>query len=398
MPPILELEVATGRLLITDIDGRITEHHDGPVMPKETEISRVCVDFGARALTLTMPDEVTATIAFQLDADDRRGYLASRLIVYLDQNHWSTIANTIAGARPVSSKDAAAVRLLGALADQGRIVLPLSAGHTVETSALYGRRRTQVASAMLEMSQGWVMRHPCWIRKDELASARDRDPRPAADVFTQEVDQLFTRTLRDPGVSDLPEPIASLSRLLVNTSSVASMLLEPEQLPDTGGRAAATAWAADRQQAAANVRADQVPAQRARQVANAQVLADAAGEILQVWGAPSDELTAWYGRSYDDITRLPSLSRQRAIFYGRIRSGIGWEPNDFNDILYLSSAGGYADVVVGERRTSGELRNGRDIAAGARVASNLPEAVATIVELLAERAGQPTAGADRCAR
>jgi hypothetical protein len=53
MPPILELEVATGRLMITDIDGRVTEHHDGPVMPEETEISRVRVDFGARALTLT---------------------------------------------------------------------------------------------------------------------------------------------------------------------------------------------------------------------------------------------------------------------------------------------------------------------------------------------------------
>jgi hypothetical protein len=73
---------------------------------------------------------VTATIAFQLDADDRRGFLASRLIVYLDQNHWSTIANTITGARPVSSKDVAAVRLLGVLAEEGRIVLPLSAGHT----------------------------------------------------------------------------------------------------------------------------------------------------------------------------------------------------------------------------------------------------------------------------
>jgi hypothetical protein len=264
-------------------------------------------------------------------------------------------------------------------------VLPLSAAHAVETGALYSERRTQLACAMLQMSQGWLMRHPCWIRHDELTSARCGAPGPAADVFTQEVDQLFTQTLRVPDFSAMPDPVASLSPLLVNTTALASMLLDPEQVQDQGGRDAAAAWAADRQQAAANVGAARVSADRAREIASAQVLADAAGEILAVWGGLSDDLTAWFSRAHDDITAMPSLSRLRAIFYGRIRGGGSWEGNDLNDMLFLSTAGGYGDVVVGERRTIGELRNARVTTAGACVASTLPEAIRAIVELLRRR-------------
>ncbi|MGB0096943.1 MAG: hypothetical protein WBP81_30925 [Solirubrobacteraceae bacterium] len=381
MLPIADLEVATGRLRLTDSDGRVVEEELRP-FAAEVTISRIRIDFDAQLLSLALPDETSITVALHLGAARQEAYLSDRTIVYLDQNHWSKLAAARCGGQGVSTEDAAAAEVLAGLADQRHIVLPLSAGHAVETGALYGLRRTQIASAMLGLSQGWLMRHPSWIRSEEFATAREGLAGATQRVFVQDADQLFTRPLRNPSVAGLPAPMAALGKPIINVLSIATTLTHPEKMSDVDGRAAAAAWAQSRQDAADCVRADHISAERARQVANAQTLWDSNAELLMAWpDSDPDARGEWLKRTYDDVGQMPCLSRVRAIFYARLRNGSRWYANDFTDIMYLSCAAGYADLVVGERRTIGELRTARNITHGARLASHLPDAIAALEEM-----------------
>jgi hypothetical protein len=56
-------------------------------------------------------------------------------------------------------------------------------------------------------------------------------------------------------------------------------------------------------------------------------------------------------------------------------AGQRWEANDLVDIMFLCCAAGYADVVVGERRTIGYLRQARHPPPHARTATILREAL-----------------------
>lgn len=381
MLPIAELEVATGRLRFTNSDGGVVEEELQP-FPAEATISRIRVDFDAQLLSLVLSDGATTTVALQLGAPRQEDYLTERPIVYLDQNHWSKLAAARCGGRGVSAEDAAAAEVLAGLGTARRIILPLSAGHAVETGALYGLRRTQLAGAMLSLSQGWLMRHPSWIRCEEFATAREGRAGAGRGAFVQDADQLFARPLRNPNVTGMPAPMAALAKPIINVLAIASTLTHREKMRDAEGRAAAAAWARSRQDAADRVRADHVSAERARQVANAQTLWDSSGELSMSWpDSDADARGEWLKDTYGDVSLMPCLSRVRAIFYGRLRNGSRWSPNDFTDILYLTCAAGYADLVVGERRTVGELRTARDVTEGARLASRLPGAVSALEEM-----------------
>lgn len=74
-----------------------------------------------------------------------------RPAVYLDQNHWSTLAWARVDSRRVADKDelAAALRIIELASDAG-IVLPLSSAHLTETGPLYGDRRYNLGLAMAQ--------------------------------------------------------------------------------------------------------------------------------------------------------------------------------------------------------------------------------------------------------
>jgi hypothetical protein len=85
-------------------------------------------------------------------------------VVYLDQNHWIDLARASTGSpRLPASKRQACERMIDLARDQ-RILLPLSAGHVVETAKKGGRQRVDVASTMVTLSRGWQMRSPLHIR------------------------------------------------------------------------------------------------------------------------------------------------------------------------------------------------------------------------------------------
>jgi len=91
-------------------------------------LQRVELDVDAARLRITMPGE-RAMVELRRPGEDLDTLRAGRPTVYLDQNHWSTLAAARHGHRPVREGEAEAALHLADLVDAGRILLPVSAGH-----------------------------------------------------------------------------------------------------------------------------------------------------------------------------------------------------------------------------------------------------------------------------
>jgi hypothetical protein len=380
--PIAELDFDAGVMRIERPDGVVfTEplrEYD-----RELNIRRLRIDYSARTLTLQLPDGSTPRIEMHLGDQAQEDFLQERTVVYLDQNHWSTIAAWRCDGRPITAAQAQAAEEICRLADAGEIVLPLSAGHMLETGALYGSRRQDVACAVLELSRGWLMRNPLWVRRDELATACAGRAARASNVFTLAADELFVRRLRVPNTRRMPPIAAELTKHLINVSALYDTLVDSAQIPDEGGRAAAESWGHSHAEVAHRLRAENASAALVRKVAHGRLLVDLVDEVRELW-PDLERFDEWLRRSRTDVGSMPYLARMRAVLYARLRKGSPWTANDFTDVHYLSCAAGYADLVVGERRTIADLRRAREVTAGARLATHLSEAVAILREIRAD--------------
>lgn len=87
--------------------------------------------------------------------------LNRRSSVYLDQNRCRTVADALhEPARVTDVNERRAAQDLIRSANDGRIVVPLSTGHLLETAGLYGDRRYEIGVAMAHLSGGWQLRNP----------------------------------------------------------------------------------------------------------------------------------------------------------------------------------------------------------------------------------------------
>lgn len=81
--------------------------------------------------------------------------LGGRPSIYLDQNRWRTVSDVLHDpSRVKSAAERRAAQDLIDLASDGRIVLPLSMGHMLETEGLYGERRYEVGLTMAKLAGG----------------------------------------------------------------------------------------------------------------------------------------------------------------------------------------------------------------------------------------------------
>jgi len=232
------------------------------------------------------------------------------------------------------------------------------------------------------------MRSPWNVHRDELAAALARAAPAAHDVFTLTCDELFGRRLRTPNVTGMPPFAAALSSAMITATSLSDVLLDPDRVPDEGGRVAAESWGQSHADVARRMRADGASRTMFERVAHARLLVDLANEVPEISGPDPSEISAhmarfldWMDRSAADVTRMPCLGRLRALLFTRMRNGADWVANDFTDMHYLSCAAGYADVVVGERRTIGDLRTARGLEPRARLVSTLHHAVLALTDL-----------------
>jgi hypothetical protein len=296
----LEWDVARGRGAIKLTDGRTASMPVTiPVTSDSAGIASMVYSFEDRALTITTPDSESATMQIESSADTTQD--AGHLIVYLDQGHWSALARRIHDPGSFSDPDdaAAADKVIGWARDR-RIVLPLSSGHVIETTPLYGAKRKRLALTMLQMSHGWHMRNPVHIRRDEIASVLGSAGASAAghhrpEVFTLDVDsQYATFPATRPAPATLPEYMNWLCTRLAAVAAEFDLLTDAQRIASTK----TTAWCEELAALGRDAVFQALPVARRRAAARARALADAAAdplvsELLQRSGlSPADTAPA----------------------------------------------------------------------------------------------------------
>jgi hypothetical protein len=163
----------------------------------------------------------------------------SRPAVYLDQNHWSTVAKSLVRPQALSPPDLAAAQRVVALVMDGGIRLPISSATLQETAALFGERRYEVGVTIASLSGGWQLRDPIEVRKQEFAAwfgeRLDCERRsPLADVVTLEPRSVFGDRV-GPAIERQGD--GSSAELFLDAltwpSVLVSLLIHPEPTPSS---------------------------------------------------------------------------------------------------------------------------------------------------------------------
>lgn len=366
-----------------------------------SNLERVELDVDAALLWVTMPGE-RALIELRHPGQELEALRAARPIVYLDQNHWSSVAAARHGHRPVRDGERAAALRLAELAEAGQVLLPVSAAHLVETTPLHGAPRVALAGTVLALSRGWQMRNPLHVRVEEMLRAVQGAEPAASDVFAPSADRFFAAR---PGASaptgepfipggsgasagqGLATTLEQLARVVPAALGLYDAIIDEQAIPDEGGaaRAAAEGWARGFAELAHMLRQADEPASMVRRVAGARMLTDIVDDIVRVAQAAGTAPEAVIERltaDDDPVARMPFLSQMRQMLFARLRNvSQPWEANDLVDIIFLCCAAGYADVVVGERRAVGYLRQARQPMPHARLATSLQDAITTLKAL-----------------
>lgn len=299
-------------------------------------------------------------------------------IVYLDQNHWITLAQARRAPEKIpNEEEREAADQLWQLATTGLVRLPLSFAHLDETAhAGNGRRRRDLAETMLEAYDGWHMMHPQVIMRHEFQAAFGGPALTPEDVFTTAADSPFstyTPDLRE-GASDSER--GSLAELTWR-AAWSSTLLE-DTLSEEEAKAAARS--VDRWTEAltnlAKLAADS-PVGEDRGRAALHMVAGFQEDIALAAMRAGLSTAELHDQLTEDptglIARLPCCGRALEIVHARLRNSTDkWTRSDLNDLYFLAPAAAYAHYVAAEKKTGNYLMSstGRTIP-GASVHLNL---------------------------
>ncbi|MER5646132.1 hypothetical protein [Streptosporangium sp. NPDC002524] len=304
-------------------------------------------------------------------------------IIYLDQNHWITLARARHARHKVQHPDElTAADALWKMAAKQEIRLPLSVAHLVETArAGGGQRRAELADTMLEAYHGWHMSHPVDVRAAEIAAVLSGE---AADVevFSRQPGTPFLSSQFEPFHSADPELTEDAQRLvdaLVWRDTWNFALRHETQSSEQNKQADVVieGWARSHQEFQTYLA--EHPAERdPRQVAAAWTLGDLRVEISMIAHdlglSPEDFAATMSANSVLSVfSVMPFIARVTEITHLRFRdSNDSWKRNDLNDLMYAICAAGYADFVVADNKFA-HLANqaSKHSPPGATVTSNL---------------------------
>lgn len=296
-------------------------------------------------------------------------------IVYLDQNHWITLAR--ARVSPENVKKTSGVRELAAAdsiwrsLDAGRIRLPLSMAHMVETARAGTKtNRPALAAAMLDGYDGWHMRHPMDVRRCELwwrlLDRPDLAPTVRHIVFSRSPGTPFHSDDYTPFVSDDPD-IPDEGRRWVEQQawrSSWSTVLRSESLTEEDRRATdavVATWTTSHVDLAEYMRDKPYGSRDVRLVAAGRTMGDLHLEIAKVAliaGMQPDDLLPILNHDHliEFFAAMPFIGRVMEVTYQRLRNPAqSWVRNDLNDLMYLTCAAAYSDVVVTEKSMAHHL-------------------------------------------
>ena len=369
---------------VRTVDGRVFREERDPSLSAGAGYDLKRVTWRPADLVMTMVTKWGEDLEVEVFGNDnqlarRRG----RPVVYLDQNIWIQISKALNRPELVPQSEMAPTLQLVERARGKELILPISSAHWIETGSSYGRRRTQLATQMVALSRGWIMRNPLLVAASEMESLfRDLPAGNAPQVvsaFTLNHQDLFTeQPLRYvPRNPNLPPQSLRLIEILSGVNSTLAGLLEKERT-EPEGVAAASRWASVHQEFGklASNRRNSADLREFTLDAFLANLGRGLAEAARNSGLAASDLQAWrQTRADSDFALLPYLGMQRELIHLRLMNTADvWEPNDLVDILFLTCAAAYADYVVCENKTGDYLqRAGRHRPGGAMVMTSVDE-------------------------
>jgi hypothetical protein len=235
--------------------------------------------------------------------------IGGRIVLYLDQNLWSRVAAARHGHRPVQPDEAAAAETLAQLVDDRRVIVPVSAGHFLETARYEGPSRLGLAGTLLELCRGWQMRHPGVVGVSELIHAVSDQPAiTRSEIFTLQPNATFLRPFAAPKPR-YPEPFGSMISNVIAATATYDAMVDPSALTDEGAEVRQR-WAAAQDALVELFAKDEASKERVHRAALGRLLVDYAGDELQN-GRRIDlhAIQSWLPRATNDVTEMPYLGR-----------------------------------------------------------------------------------------
>ncbi|WP_460580093.1 hypothetical protein [Humibacter ginsengisoli] len=312
--------------------------------------------------------------------------------VYLDQNHWSTLAQAqFSPERVIRPGELEAARRLIALAEDGGVVLPLSSATLVETTRLGNDRRYEVGVAVARLAAGWQMRHPLEVRLVEFAglfSRRFKIAPPAISALPVVSLEPYSALQMEPRSYALSPDSGLLLQMLTGASVTLATLIDADPIPS----AVPDDWVKLNQSFAQELALK--PRRERRALAWAAAWLDNSESInqaLSVLELPREVLASIATRAIPEVLgTLPMVNRFSELMIRRhLNPNRRWRPNDLTDMMYLACADAYCDYVVAERSTGSQLQ---EIDRAAGQPGRVHVSIASLVRQLAADGIETAAG------
>jgi hypothetical protein len=367
------------------VDG--TVHRQNDAFPAEDASLRIPADFrrvtfDTRTHTLELVAPSGDSIVLEVYANDDQALRRDgRPVIYLDQNHWIQLGRSMHAPQRVPSPELGPARELIRLAEQRRVILPVSSGHMIETTQTDSTWRERLAPLMVKLSRGWLMRDPLRVRRAELRWMFSRHAAgevPVGAVITLNPGELSSEDLEPLApADDLPPAMQYLANTMSAVTAIFGALLDDELLNSQLAAERSSQWATAHYEFAQHLKSSGLAREHYRQATLAMFLSDLTLDIAHAAatrGTTLAGLQTWVTELADDeLALLPYVGRSREVIHLRLcNARDAWKANDLIDMLFLPCAAAYCDFVVGEKKTIDYLvRAERSRSDGAVLVSSL---------------------------
>jgi hypothetical protein len=290
------------------------------------------------------------------------------LRVYLDQNHWIYLSKAFNGAAR-SDEEADAARMICASVEAGYASYPLSTAHVYETwKTRRAERRLPLARAMALISQNHAIAPPGQLLPPELDRALQRRfGRPERLLPLQPFGHGMAHLSGGIAPALDPEIVRALrqrhpelaQRHIIDWNDALLLAGPAVDLPFGEIRQPplhiAETYAAEQQAQLGRFAEFGSDQDERRRAVAAHMLLDIRDPLQQAQvraGLSTDQVLALGADGLTDfMLDLPSrVGLLEMTWQQHANPQTRWAPNDLNDLVFLSLAVGYCDVVVTERR------------------------------------------------
>jgi hypothetical protein len=294
------------------------------------------------------------------------------LTVYLDQNIWIEMKNAITG-KPNGSRAQGLFERCVAAVENGLFRFVLSYSHYEETMRWdTPDERKKLAQVMWTVAGRNRMAMPQTLIRQEVASAlhqmyRPPGKRPDIEPFGLGADfamgfPLIADALGSlDGLAQLPSSFADEARDYLEFGALVGRDGDYRDSPiPRPNRDNNLRYVDSRNQLPQNYAVRGHSRDRADRFSKAEGMTEllpVLHEVATSMGLSIDDLISG-GREWIEtlLSLLPMDSIVRSLHRSTLPTNRQWEPNDHNDVVYLSAAAAYCDVVVGEREWIAKLR------------------------------------------